>query len=329
MRLFHFFGTPLGIRLLRGGIVLIIAGGSLFSGVLDPYLSGFDVRHLVALLVVQPLILIGLALQGVRHAMLIDRPGLSYLVTTKAIALSQGLNLLLPARLSEILKATYLRDRADIPMSVGLSAIALERTVDLIIVGVLGGVCLFFFATLLSKTLIFAFSLVAVTIVCVALWGGCYILALARSLPWKSMGGLVERVYLHFTASLKNRAFFRSLWLGLFIWGVSFLNVFLMLSMDGGVRIGLYGALLVFVCTTVGNAVPALPGGLGTYEAGAVLALTSLGYPFADALVLAVTLHGAQLVLPLILTIVVMLTERLGLSSLISDLRANVPRSNV
>jgi uncharacterized membrane protein YbhN (UPF0104 family) len=64
-----------------------------------------------------------------------------------------------------------------------------------------------------------------------------------------------------------------------------------------------------------------LPGGLGTYEAGAVYALTSLGYPFADALALAVVLHGAQLVLPLVLALLVMSTERLGLLSLIREFR--------
>lgn len=313
---------------LRAGLIVLFLSVLIAAGGGASVLANFDTRDLLSVLYVQPIVLLGLFLQGVRHAVLIDQPGLSYLTATKAVALSQGLNLLLPARLSEVLKATYLRDRAKVPMSAGLSAVLLERTADLIIVGVLGGVCLFFFATLVSKTLVFAFSLVAVTIVCVALWGGRYILVLARSLPWKRIGGLVERVYLHFTASLTNRAFFRSLWLGLVIWGVSFLNVFLLLSMAGGAKMGLYGALLVFVCTTVGGAVPALPGGLGTYEAGAVLALTSLGYPFVDALALAVTIHGAQLVLPLILALAVMMTERLGLSSLISDLRTSIPKSD-
>lgn len=324
MRIFHFFETPLGIRLLRGGIVLLIAGGFLLSGVLEPFLSGFDVRQLVALLVVQPLIFIGLILQGVRHAMLIDRPGLSYLITTKAVALSQGLNLLLPARLSEVLKATYLRDRADIPMSAGLSAVMLERTVDLIIVGALGVVCLFFFATMVSKTLIFAIILIIVGILALALWGQSRILALARGLPWPQVGGFLERAYLHFSGSLRRPKFFLSLGTGLLIWGLSFVNIFLLIESAGSIQVGVYGALLVFVFTTLGGAIPALPGGLGTYEAAAVFALMSLGYPFADALALAITIHGAQLILPLILAFGIMLTERLGLSSLVADLRTDV-----
>lgn len=327
MRFFRFVKAPLGIRLLRGGLVVLIAGGVLLLGAAEPFLSGFDVRQLVALLVVQPVILIGLVLQGVRHAMLIDRPGLSYLAATKAVALSQGLNLLLPARLSEVLKATYLRDRANVPMSAGLSAVLLERTVDLIIVGFLGFVCLFFFATMVSHALIFVLVVMIAGILGLALWGRRGILALARVLPWPRISGFVELAYLHFSGSLKSPRFFLSLGLGLLIWGLSFLNIFLLIEFAGGIQVGVYGALLVFVWTTVGGAVPALPGGLGTYEAAAVFALMSLGYPFADALALAVTIHGAQLVLPLILALMVMLTERLGLSSLIADLRASVPAS--
>ena len=276
----------------------------------------------------QLLILMGLFLQGVRHAILIDSRGLSYLITTKAVTLSQGLNLFLPARLSEVLKATYLRDRADIPMSVGLSAVVQERIIDLIIVGFLGVACLFFFATMVSKTLIFGIVLIIIVILGLALWGQSQILALTNSLPWPQVGGFLGRTYLHFSCSLRRPKFLLGLGLGLLIWSLSFLNIFLLIESAGTIKIGLYGALLVFVSTTLGGAIPALPGGLGTYEAAAVFALMSQGYLFADALTLAITIHGAQLILPLILAFGIMLTERLGLSSLIADLRANLTRTD-
>jgi uncharacterized membrane protein YbhN (UPF0104 family) len=321
MRSISFLKELAGAQLFKVALMALIVAVILLSGVATPFVKHFDTRQLFAALLVQPLLLIGLLLQGIRHAVLIDRQNLSFWTATKAVSLSQGMNLLLPARLSELLKATYLRDRANIPMSAGVSAVLLERTVDLIIVGFLGGICLFIFGTLVSKTLVVVFSSVALIIVGVALFGGSYILAFARFLPWEIAGGLVERIYSHFIASLKNRVFFHGVWLGLLIWIISFLNVFLLLSVAGGTQMSLYGALLVFVCTTVGSAVPALPGGLGTYEAGAAYALTSLGYPFAEALALAVVLHGAQLVLPLVLALVVISTERLGLLSLVREFR--------
>jgi uncharacterized membrane protein YbhN (UPF0104 family) len=309
---------------LRAGLFFLFLSVLIATGGGAAVLANFDKRHLLSALYVQPIVMLGLFLQGVRHAVLIGQPDLSYLTATKAVTLSQGLNMLLPARLSEVLKATYLRDRAKVPMSAGVSAVLLERTVDLIIVGFLGLVCLFFFATLVSKELIFAFVVMSAGILGLALWGQRGVLAVVRVIPWPRISEFAERAYLHFSGSLKRPRFFLCLGLGLIIWGLSFLNVSLLIGFSGGIQIGVYGALLVFVCTTVGGAVPALPGGLGTYEAAAVFALMSLGYPFADALALAVTIHGAQLILPVILAFGIMLTERLGLSSLIADLRNNV-----
>lgn len=327
MRFFRFVKAPLVICLLRVGLVILIAGGIQLSGAAEPFLRNFDTRQLVAVLVVQPLILIGLVLQGVRHAVLIDQPGLSNLMATKAVALSQGLNLLLPARLSEVLKATYLRKRANVPFSAGISAVVLERTVDLIIVGAMGFVCLFFFTAVISKTLVFLVVVLTVVLLSTAIWGGGSIRALTRILPWPRISSFIEQAYLHFAATLTSPAFFLGLGLGLFVWGVSFLNYFLFLSIAGEVQVGVYGALLVFVFTTVGGAVPALPGGLGTYEAAAVFALMSLGYTFPDALALAVTLHAAQLSLPIGLALIIMLTDQLGLTSLIAELRTSARRS--
>ena len=42
-------------------------------------------------------------------------------------------------------------------------------------------------------------------------------------------------------------------------------------------------AMIVFVFTSIGGAIPALPGGLGTYEAAAVLALQRFGLDFNES----------------------------------------------
>lgn len=307
--------------LMRAGLIIIILIGVGLFAIRKSFYSDFGYQQFTAILVVQPVILIGLILQGVRHAMLVDRPGLSYLVATKAVALAQGLNLLLPVRLSEVLKATYLRDHANVPMSVGLSAVLLERTVDIIIFSFLGLLCLFFFSALVSKNLILMLVVMVTVILGAGKWGGGGVAGLVRILPWPRIVGLIERAYLHFSESLKRPRFLLSLGLGLLIWGLSFFNILLVIRYSNIFEIGLYGALLVFVCTTFGGAVPALPGGLGAYEASAVFALMSLGCGFSDALILAITIHVAQMIPSLILALIIMLTDRLGLSSLISDLR--------
>ena len=136
--------------LIKLAVIGVLVSVAFCSDAVRTLMQYFDVRYLLAMVMVQPLVLASLVLLSVRYAVLIDRPNLSYFAAAKAVTLSQGLNLFLPARLSELLKATYLRNRAEVPMSASLSAMLLERTVDLIIVGVLGFFCIFFFAAMVN-----------------------------------------------------------------------------------------------------------------------------------------------------------------------------------
>lgn len=56
-------------------------------------------------------------------------------------------------------------------------------------------------------------------------------------------------------------------------------------------------AMIVFVFTSIGGAIPALPGGLGTYEAAAVLALQRFGLDFNESLALALGLRLCNIAL--------------------------------
>lgn len=306
---------------IKIGLLVLIVSVLMMTGGSASVLASFESRHLLSALYVQPIVLMGLFVQGVRHAVLIDRPNLTYITATKAVTLAQGLNLLIPARLAEFLKATYLRDRAQVSISVGLSAVLLERTVDLIIVGTLGLICLFFFAAMVNKVLVVGLVLVALVIIMVALWGRRGIYAFSRLLPWPRLAAFIEQAYAHFGSILRQGQFFVGLILGLIAWALSYANVAILLSVAGDVPVGAFDALLVFVSTTIGGAVPALPGGVGAYEAAAVFALMPLGYPFHEALALAITIHAAQLVLPLLLSLLLLVSERVGLAGLIADVR--------
>ena len=75
-------------------------------------------------------------------------------------------------------------------------------------------------------------------------------------------------------------------------------------------------SLAVFLATTFGGAIATLPAGLGTYEAAAVAVLTGLGYGFEEAVILAFAMHGIQFIITVPLTVVILVTERTGVSSL-------------
>lgn len=306
------------VKLCLIGICVYWASTSSFVGTFQVVL-GWEV--LVAGLVVQPIIVCCFVFLAMRHVSLIGAPRISLGVAFRAIVLSQGLNLVLPARLSELLKATYLRDHASVPLSSGVSAVVLERTIDVLIVAALGalGVVQYFdrgnFAAI--PLLGLGFALVIFLLV----RSPDFVMSLVHAVPLGRLSGFLERTYLHFSATTGTRAFWEALVFGVLAWGLSYINILIFLELAGSLPIGFAGALLVFVLATLGGAIPALPGGLGTYEAASVIALRALGYSFDEALVLSLAMHAAQLILPFILAVLIMFTERLGISSLVSDLR--------
>lgn len=306
------------IKIVAIGVCVYLVATSSLGGAFQ---VGFASEILIACLVVQPIILCCFVVLATRHVLLVGMPRIGLGVAFRAIVLSQGLNLVLPARLSELLKATYLRDHASVPLSSGVSAVVLERTVDVLIVAALGalGVVQYFDRGNFASVPFFGLGLALVVFVLVRFPD--FVLRLVHRVPSKRLAGFLERTFLHFSATAGTRAFWQALLLGGVAWALSYINILVFLEMAGSLPIGFSGALLVFVLTTLGGAIPALPGGLGTYEAAGVIALRSLGYSFDEALVLSLTMHAAQLVLPFVLAVLIMLTERLGISSLLADLR--------
>tara|TARA_A100000171_G_C2137337_1_gene151379 strand:- start:651 stop:1655 length:1005 start_codon:yes stop_codon:yes gene_type:complete len=309
--------------LIKFGIVGLASYLAIKSDFFATWNMSFNVSLLYSGLTVQPIILCALLFLAIRHVLLIGSPRIKLRVAFRAMILAQGLNLILPARLSELLKATYLRDHANVPLSTGISAIVLERTVDIIILSALGFVALvnYFdrgdFAT--TSSLGFILIILMVTFI----RSPSPVFRVIHMLPSARLIDFLERTYFHFSTTAKTRIFWQALLLGGLTWGLSYANILVFLQLAGSIPVGLSGALLVFVMTTLGGAIPALPGGLGTYEAAAVIALRSLGYSFEEAVALSLVMHASQLVLPFILAMLIMLTERLGISSLIADLRAS------
>lgn len=284
-------------------------------------IKNVDFYHMLwASLVIQPLVLISLVFQSVRLGVLADISRSEIRRPLSAVILSQGLNLALPGRIAETFKATYLRIYADVPLSRGLAAVFLERSVDMFIVGVLGlvGVVLlssggnllaFFIAGLL---LLFLISIPLLEV---------YFLRLTKILPWLRLRNFFENFLLHVSGKMRAGTFYSALALGAFAWLVSFANIYLFVNVAGTKPVDFAGVLMVFVATTIGGAVPALPGGFGGYEAAAVLALKPYGYSLEEALPLAIFMHLSQLLLPVLGAGLILTKEKIGISALINQLK--------
>lgn len=278
-----------------------------------------DLRLLWAGLLIQPLMLLGFVLGAVRLAILASTPAAPILLALKATILSCGFNSLLPGRVAEILKATYLRNHAGVPFSAGIAGVLVERMMDLLMVMVIG---IFAIGFAVIGTGITAYVAVALTLsVILVLLSSrqSMLLALIGRLPWAFVRNSATPLLTQAFVRLTGAVTFQALFLSALIWIVAIGNVALFLALAGTIPIGVKGALFVFVACTLGAAIPALPAGLGTYEAAAVLSLSALGYGFDEALAIGLALHASQIVLSLLGALSIAAIERIGVTEAIRE----------
>lgn len=280
----------------------------------------FDVSMLLAAMAIQPVAMMGLMPHATRLGILAGLPASRPGRPLAALLLSQGLNLLLPGRVAEFFKASYLHSHAGVPVSQGMAAVFLERSVDLVIVAGLSLVSLALFATgaatwawLAAGALLFGLMLAPVQEERLA--------RLVARLPWPVAATFAERFCRHVSRTVRERVFFRALALGILTWIFSLLNVYVFIQIAGSHPVDAKGALALFVATTIGGAVPGLPGGFGAYEAGAVLALRPYGYDTGEALAIGLALHLSQFVIPLFASGIILAREKTGVSHLLRRLR--------
>lgn len=296
-------------------LIVILEGG-----LIEVVYEKFNIRYLWALLAVQPLIIIALVVQSKRHAILIAKPVVPLFHSFKAVVLSQGLNILIPGRVAELLKGTYLRNHSGVALSSALSAVIIERAIDLIVVSVFGLFCIYFLFVKISVVSIVTFFMAGFGFVLVVLLFRKKIIKMITKLPWPGLVNFLINTYQHLILTIKSNVFVWALIIGLFGWGLSFLNIYLYLKIAGTVEVSISGAMLVFVSTTFASGLPALPGSIGTYEAACFASLRALGFQADEAISLSVAIHITQLILPFLLAILIMMTEKIGLSSIIKEL---------
>jgi lysylphosphatidylglycerol synthase-like protein len=218
----------------------------------------FHVNLLWASLAVQPLIACGFVFGGERLRSLVGEPRIGLFPAIKAVILGGGMNVFLPGRLSEFLKAAYLRDNCSIPFSTGLAAIFIEKVIDLAILGCVAAISASLYLDRTNTTFLPAMVL-AVGILLGLPWLERRVLRLCALLPWRALRAFSERFVTHAAARVRGGAFYKALGYGVTIWLISIAGFALFLYCTDSVRIGVVGAMVVFVMATIGGAVPALP----------------------------------------------------------------------
>lgn len=205
-------------------------------------------------------------------------PTLAYRSAVAVEIVGNGMNVLLPAKLGEIIKISALARKAGISAATGTHFVFWTRFSELNILFLLA-LCM------LNQSLLLFFLAI---LLC---WGGLLALWFTPALPFWLLGKVPIRGIRHFLTELarllsqRPRFFPRLLaysavvWLlywAQYAWGLSY---FLATPLSPG------QITIIFLAASGVAAIPSTPGALGPYEATLVFLLTSFGAGKEDALV--------------------------------------------
>ena len=231
---------------------------------------------------------LALRLRVLSHQRLRLRTGLA------ASMVALGVNNLLPAKLGELAKALYLRERGAMPFSEAAVIVGWERFFDLNVLVLMGlaGAYPYLHDTLLVPV---ALALLAAWSVA---WGvirfGQPVRRAIGRLPWPRLRTFLHDVHTHLDTRMVRGTLFGTALLSVLIWMLYASGSWLVLAWVFDLELAPAQVLVVFVVAASGMAIPSSPGALGVYEAAIVLALGWFGVPREQALAAALVMHAIQ-----------------------------------
>lgn len=227
-------------------------------------------------------------LRGWRYRYILDKLELhiSLLLSTACIYVSQTANLIIPARLGDLVRLFILKHEINAPYSKGLSSIVIERFFDIATVALLGVVALPFvlnvpewFSTVLMIALLACGGFIIFLVICGKIESQNKYITMALKLFDD-----VKKASLTVSALLVLGLVSVVIWLtdSIICWIIA-----LMFQQQIPV-------LIVILAIVIGNlvkAVPITPGGMGTYEAAVAVTLQLAGIEPVTAVLIAIIDH--------------------------------------
>ena len=281
----------------------------------------FNIQFMMAILLAQVPIFIATFLTGLRHVYFINM-NVSILKGFYAVVISNGFNNILPARISEVLKATYLRDKCKVPFSIGISAVFLERLIDLMIVSLLVLTLTLFLAVDMNTTI--AFIMLSISLI------GMFITVffqkkifkvIEKYVKWKRLQSFIHGVLVHVTKNFNSVRLINGLLLGISIWCFSSLTVGIFINVAGSIELGALPVITILIAGAIGLAIPGLPGGLGVFEASIVTVLLYYGYNLEYATALAIGLRLSNILFIFPFSLYLAMFGGTGLKNIIFDIK--------
>lgn len=308
-----------GNKIYRWVLAIIFAGLAIRYIDWNSVISYVQTKHLLAIILVQPIQLLILLFLAKRFAVLSEGMQHGKRFYFRAYILSVGLNSFIPGRLSEIIKISYMREKCKLPSAYTISGLLLERAIDIIFLCalILSGVgiiwvninlihisailiLVIFFLSLLPKIAFFVSHRISYN---------------EQNKKYKYFFDVVSQL----SNRIKNKEFMFAIILSVVVWLLSFLLVYLVLKVLHGAEINLYGSIIIFSSLTLSRIIPGLPAGVGIFEAAVIFSMNYLGFDTSESLVTALTLHTSQLIFVTLAALLIMGKDGTGILSFINQ----------
>ncbi len=206
--------------------------------------------------------------------------------STACIFVSQTANLIVPARLGDLVRIFILGHEHQAPVSKGISSLVVERVFDILTVALLGAVALLFVLDVPG----WFYTLIIIPIVAGVVFFGILFFAGKLSSENRIIQYLFTLLEQIREASLSLRAVALLSASSIVIWLMDVMVCMFVVLMFQD-QIPLAVVVLAIVVGNLVKAVPVTPGGVGTYELAMAGTLTLAGVPFAEATMIAVIDH--------------------------------------
>jgi uncharacterized membrane protein YbhN (UPF0104 family) len=248
------------------------------------------IEHIVwgYLLLAAAICLFAWFLRGLRYKEILKGIGVScgLLFSTGCIFISQTANLIVPARLGDLVRVFILRHEYQATISQGISSLVVERVFDIVTVAILGAISLLF---------VFNVPDWFYSIILIPLGLGVVFYLILIFSGRLTSGHKYIRILLTILeqirqVSLSLRSVISLSFLSIVIWILDVLVCFFV-AMMFQVTIPFAVVVLAIVIGNLVKAIPLTPGGVGTYELSVALTFTIAGVDPAVATLIAVIDH--------------------------------------
>lgn len=206
--------------------------------------------------------------------------------STACIFVSQTANLVVPARLGDLVRIFILGHEKDAPVSKGISSLVVERVFDIVTVALLGAVSLLFVLNVPD----WFYTVIMLPLAAGAVFFGVLFLIGKFKSEHRIIRTLLTIMEQIKEASLSIRAVVFLSGSSLVIWLMDVMVCIFVIMMFQE-EIPFAAVVLAIVIGNLVKAVPLTPGGVGTYELALTLTFTLVGVPAAEAAMIAVVDH--------------------------------------